>query len=112
MLDGIPTPCPTEAALSVIGGKWKILILCRLGEDATRFNELRRQLPGISQRVLTQQLRELTQDGIVSRTAYPGQPPRVEYAITAFGRTLDPVLDQLYAWGRRYQQRAMNLRAA
>ena len=99
--------CPTEAALAVIGGKWKILILCRLHDGVSRFNELRRQIPGISQRMLTQQLRELERDGIVLRMAYIESPPRVEYAMTDFGRTLEPVLDLLYSWGETYEARVV-----
>lgn len=98
-------PCPTEAALGVIGGKWKIIILCRLHNDVSRFNELKRQIPGVSQRMLTQHLRELERDGIVCRLAYPDGPPRVEYTLTEFGRTLTPVLDTLYNWGKQYQKR-------
>ena len=96
--------CPVEAALAVIGGKWKILILCRLHEGVSRFNELRRDISGISQRVLTQQLRELERDGIVSRIAYPDGSPRVEYALTDLGRSLGPVMDTLGAWRQHYEE--------
>ena len=97
--------CPTGAALAVIGGKWKIIILCRLHNDVSRFNELRRQIPGISQRMLTQHLWELERDGVICRLSYPDGPPRVEYQLTEFGRTLTPVLDTLYQWGQQYQKR-------
>jgi DNA-binding HxlR family transcriptional regulator len=97
--------CPTEAALSVIGGKWKIIILCRLHHDVSRFNEPRRQIPDISQRMLTQHLRELERDGIVLRVAYSDGPLRVEYALTEFGKTLTPALETLYSWGTLYQPR-------
>lgn len=97
--------CASEAAISVIGGKWKMHILCRLHDGVSRFNELKRQIPGISQRMLTQQLKELERDGIVIRMAYPERPPRVAYAMTDFGRTLEPVLDMLYSWGETYQAR-------
>ncbi|HEU0202606.1 MAG TPA: helix-turn-helix domain-containing protein [Burkholderiaceae bacterium] len=97
--------CPVEVALSVIGGRWKILIICRLFEGKCRFNEMRRSIEGISQRVLTQNLRELEQDGIVTRTVFPESPPHVEYALTGFGRTLEPVLDTLCEWGGRYRDR-------
>ena len=96
--------CPVEWALSAIGGRWKIVILCQLFEGNSRFNELRRALPGISQRVLAQQLRELERDSIVRR-AQAASPPRVEYALTEFGRTLEPVLEALCEWGEALQER-------
>jgi len=95
---------PIEAALAVIGGKWKILILCRLHGDVSRFNELRRNIPGISQRMLTQQLRELERDGIVVRRAYVDHLPRVDYGLTDLGRSLGPVMDMLCDWGQHYQE--------
>jgi len=89
-----------EAALSVIGGKWKGPILYRLHTDGTlRFNQIRRILPDVSQRTLTAQLRALEADGIISRTVYPEVPPRVEYRLTEYGKTLAPVLLALKAWG-------------
>jgi DNA-binding HxlR family transcriptional regulator len=94
--------CPVEAALEVIGGKWKPLILWELGEDVLRFSELQRALPGVNAKMLTKQLRELEEDGIVSRTVYPEVPPRVEYAMTGFGKTLVPILQALCDWGSRY----------
>jgi DNA-binding HxlR family transcriptional regulator len=97
--------CPVEAALSVIGGRWKILIICRLFEGKQRFNEMRRSIGGVSQRMLTQNLRELERDGIVERKVFPDSPPHVEYALTAFGRSLEPVLDRLCEWGESYQVR-------
>jgi DNA-binding HxlR family transcriptional regulator len=96
---------PVEAALSVIGGRWKILVICRLFEGKRRFNEMRRSIAGVSQRMLTQNLRELERDGIVERRVFPESPPRVEYGLTAFGRTLEPVLDQLCEWGEAYRSR-------
>lgn len=92
--------CSVEAALSVIGGKWKGTILYRLHTDGTlRFNQIRRILPDVSQRTLTAQLRALEADGIISRTVYPEVPPRVEYRLTDYGKTLAPVLLALKAWG-------------
>ena len=92
--------CSVEAALSVIGGKWKGTILYRLHTDGTlRFNQIRRILPDVSQRTLTAQLRALEADGIISRTVYPEVPPRVEYRLTDYGKTLAPVLTALKAWG-------------
>jgi DNA-binding HxlR family transcriptional regulator len=97
--------CPVEAALAVIGGRWKILIICRLFEGKCRFNEMRRAIEGISQRVLTQNLRELERDGIVTRKVFPESPPHVEYALTDLGHALEPALDQLCSWGGNYQRR-------
>jgi DNA-binding HxlR family transcriptional regulator len=97
--------CAVESALAVIGGRWKGVVLYWLLGGKRRFGELRRQLPNCSQRVLTLQLRELEQDGLVKRTVYAEVPPRVEYELTAFGRSLEPVLSGLKEWGERYQRR-------
>ena len=98
--------CPVEAALAVIGGKWKGTVLYHLFSDGTlRFNEIRRILPGVSQRTLTAQLRALEQDGIIIRTVYPELPPRVEYALSDYGRTLEAAVSALKIWGERHQQR-------
>jgi len=94
--------CPVEAALDVIGGKWKPLILWALGESVMRFSELQRVLPGVNAKMLTKQLRELEDDGIILRTVYPEVPPRVEYRITEFGMTLIPILQALCDWGAQY----------
>lgn len=94
--------CPVEAALDVIGGKWKPLILWHLGDGVKRFSELQRELPGVNAKMLTRQLRELEGDGVVRRTVYPEVPPRVEYAVTEFGRTLLPIMEALCAWGTQY----------
>ena len=94
--------CPVEAALDVIGGKWKALILWHLCDGVKRFSELQRELPGVNAKMLTRQLRELEGDGVVQRTVYPEVPPRVEYAVTEFGRTLLPILEALCAWGTQY----------
>ena len=92
--------CSVEASLAVIGGKWKGTILYRLHTDGMlRFNQIRRILPDVSQRTLTAQLRALEADGIISRTVYPEVPPRVEYRLTDYGKTLAPVLLALKAWG-------------
>ena len=87
---------------AIIGGKWKILILYHLCAGTQRFNELRRLLPDITQRMLTLQLRELEDDGIVHREVYPQVPPKVEYSLTAFGKTLIPVIEVMDAWGKQY----------
>jgi len=94
--------CPVEAALDVIGGKWKPLILWALGDDVLRFSELQKALPGVNTKMLTKQLRELEEDGVITRTVYPEVPPRVEYAITDFGKTLIPILQALCNWGAEY----------
>ena len=97
--------CPVEAALDVIGGKWKVLILCWLKQGVHRFGQLRRRIPGVSERMLTQQLRELERDGIVHRKVYPEVPPRVEYSLTPFGETLRPLMDMLFQWGEKHLRR-------
>ncbi len=94
--------CPVEAALDIIGGKWKPVILLNLTEGTKRFNELRRLMPNITQRMLTLQLRELEADGLVHREIYPQVPPKVEYSLTARGETLLPVLTTLQEWGTAY----------
>ncbi|MGD0079290.1 MAG: helix-turn-helix domain-containing protein [Methanoregula sp.] len=88
--------------MDVIGGKWKPLILWALGDNVLRFNELQKGLPGVNTKMLTKQLRELEGDGVIRRTVYPEVPPRVEYAITDFGRTLIPILQALCTWGAHY----------
>ncbi|SIT09141.1 winged helix-turn-helix transcriptional regulator [Insolitispirillum peregrinum] len=91
--------CPVEGTLQMIDGKWKGVVLFHLLSGTMRFNELRRQLTNCTQRMLTRQLRELEADGLVHREVYPEVPPRVEYSLTARGRTLEPVLLALKAWG-------------
>ena len=94
------TGCTVEATLNLIGGKWKGVILYRLlTEQVLRFNELRRLLPNITQRMLTNQLRELEGDGLITRKVYPEVPPKVEYRLTAYGQTLKPVIQALKKWG-------------
>ncbi|MCF6293083.1 MAG: helix-turn-helix transcriptional regulator [Robiginitomaculum sp.] len=94
--------CPTEAALAIIGGKWKGIILCHIRNDTRRFNELRRLIPQVSQRMLTKQLRELETHQIIHRKIYRQIPPKVEYSLTEFGLTLDPILRALEDWGTEY----------
>ncbi|CAK06958.1 MULTISPECIES: winged helix-turn-helix transcriptional regulator [Rhizobium] len=94
--------CPVEATLTYLDGKWKGVILFHLMQGTLRFNELRRKLPAVTQRMLTKQLRELEESGLVSRTVYPVVPPRVEYAMTPLGMTLEPVIQALAAWGDDY----------
>ncbi|VEF47193.1 HTH-type transcriptional activator HxlR [Bacillus freudenreichii] len=95
--------CEKELTLAVIGGKWKMLILWHLGNEGTkRFNELKALMPGISQRVLVHQLRELEDDLIIHRKVYPVVPPKVEYSLTEHGQSLLPVLEVMYKWGKNY----------
>ncbi len=97
--------CGLEAALDVIGGKWKVLILWALGSGALRFGELRRQIPGISEKMLIQSLKELEADDIVVRNDYKVVPPRVDYAMTPFGHSLCEALAPLCAWGQQHVER-------
>lgn len=98
------TPCPVEATVNLIGNKWKVLIMRELGGNTKRFGELlkSRGLPGISQKMLTQQLRQMERDGLVARKAYPEVPPRVEYSLTELGRSLKPILDAMDKWGTNF----------
>ncbi len=94
--------CPMEMTLDLIGGKWKSLILWQLSLKVQRFNELRRMFPKVSQKMLTQQLRDLERDGLISRVIYHQIPPKVEYSLTEFGKSLMPVLLQMNQWGTQY----------
>ncbi|MFC3420390.1 winged helix-turn-helix transcriptional regulator [Salinicoccus hispanicus] len=95
--------CEKELTLSIIGGKWKMLVLWHLGKEGTkRFGELKRLMPGITQRMLVNQLRELEDHLIVHREVYPVVPPKVEYSLTEQGKTLIPILDSMYEWGKDY----------
>ena len=91
--------CPVTFCMSKIGGKWKPIILYLIRKGANRFGILERGIVGITKQMLTKQLRELEADGILSRTIYPEIPPRVEYAITAYGESLFPVIDAMSGWG-------------
>lgn len=103
--DDRKTGCAVEATLSVLGGRWKGVVLYWLLPGKKRFSELRRHLPNCSQRMLTVQLRELEEDGLVKRTVYAEVPPRVEYELTAFGRSAEPMLIGMREWGERYKRR-------
>ena len=91
--------CAVEATLSLIDGKWKGVVLYHLLEGTLRFGEIRRRLPSCTQRMLTNQLRELEADGLIVRTVYPEVPPKVEYSLSARGRSLEPVIAALKTWG-------------
>lgn len=97
--------CPIDAFLQVVGGRWKVLILWNLREGTRRFGELKKALPDTTQKMLTQQLRELEADEIVKRKVYPQVPPKVEYSLTDFGRTLVPLLQKACAWGETFMER-------
>ncbi len=98
--------CKAELALRVIQGRWKLSILRELIDGVQRFSHLQRALPGVSQKVLTAQLRELVADGLVQRTVYPQVPPRVDYVLTPLGRDLIPVLEGLHAFGEQVEAQA------
>jgi len=101
--------CTVELTLDIIGGKWKPLILWHLGVSGTkRFSEVKRSLPGITQKMLTQQLRELEADGMITRKIYPQVPPRVEYTITNEGESLMPILSSMCKWGKEYYEKVQN----
>lgn len=95
--------CPVETTLTLISDKWKVLILRDLMSGARRFGELKRSLGAVSQKVLTAQLRQMEDSGLLTRTVYPEVPPRVEYRLTDLGRSLKPVLDAMQSWGEAYQ---------
>jgi DNA-binding HxlR family transcriptional regulator len=95
--------CPVETTLLLIGDKWKVLILRDLIDGTKRFGELRKSIGSISQKMLTQQLREMEEDGLVERKVYAEVPPRVEYSLTEDGVSLKPILDTLWAWGEQYK---------
>ena len=97
--------CGLEAALEVVGGKWKVLILWNLGAGPLRFGELRRQIPAISEKMLIQNLKEMEADGIVVRTDHHEVPPRVDYAMTPFGHSLCEALAPLCDWGQQHIER-------
>jgi DNA-binding HxlR family transcriptional regulator len=98
--------CAVARTVELIGGKWNAVILFYLLDETLRFTELRRKIPGITQRMLTLQLRELESDGLVERTVYAVVPPRVEYALSPFGRTLRPVVLAMREWGVRHKRRS------
>ena len=94
--------CPVATTVQLIGNKWKLLIIRNLLVRPWRFNELHKSLEGISQKVLTDSLRQMEADGIITRTVYPEVPPRVEYALSPLGESMRPILDSMQAWGESY----------
>ena len=97
--------CPAATTVQLIGSKRKLLILRNLMQRPWRFNELRRDLEGISQKVLTDSLRSMEEDGILTRTVYPEVPPRVEYALSGLGQSLRPIIEAMAEWGQNYKDR-------
>ena len=97
--------CPVATTVQLIGNKWKLLIIRNLRmEDKQRFNQLLKTIPGISQKVLTENLRAMEADGLITRTVYPEVPPRVEYALSDLGNSMRPIMDATEIWGRNYQE--------
>lgn len=96
--------CPVATTVQMIGSKWKLLILKNLLARPWRFNELRKELEGISQKVLTDSLRSMEEDGIITRTVYPEVPPRVEYALSELGETIRPIINAMEEWGNNYKK--------
>lgn len=95
--------CPVETTLTLIGNKWKVLILRDLLSGTKRFGELKKSVGTVSQKVLTAQLRDMEADGLLTRTVYPEVPPRVEYELTELGLSLKPILDSMCVWGENYK---------
>ncbi|MFD0768944.1 winged helix-turn-helix transcriptional regulator [Bacillus sp. CGMCC 1.60114] len=93
---------PIEATLDVVGGKWKVVLLCILLDGKKRTSEIKRAMPNITQKMLTQQLRELEADGIIDRTMYNQVPPKVEYSLSEYGKSLTTVLDYMCEWGKSH----------
>ena len=102
--DEILPECPVATTVSLIGSKWKLLIMRNLFGRPWRFNELQRSIDGISQKALTEALRSMEADGIVRRTAYPEVPPRVEYALTELGESMCPIIQAMEKWGNEYKK--------
>ena len=97
--------CPVATTVQLIGSKWKLLIIRNLQMRPWRFNELKKNLEGISQKVLTDSLRSMEEDGIIVRTVYPEIPPRVEYSLSKLGESMKPILDAMWTWGEEYKER-------
>lgn len=96
--------CPVETTLTLIGDKWKVLILRDLMPGTKRFGELKKSVGNVSQKVLTAQLRAMEESGLVNRKVYAEVPPRVEYSLTELGKSLKPILDSMWAWGEEYKK--------
>lgn len=96
--------CPVATTVSLIGSKWKLLIMRNLLVRPWRFNELQKSLEGISQKVLTDSLRSMEEDGIITRTVFPEVPPRVEYALSELGESMRPIIKSMETWGTEYKK--------
>lgn len=94
--------CPVEATISLIGGKYKAIILYHLINETLRFNQLQKLIPQATPKMLTQQLRELESDGLIVRTVYPVVPPKTEYSLSEFGKSITPIIDSMCDWGNNY----------
>lgn len=104
-----PELCRVEDTLGILVGKWKPIILLHLLQEGTkRFSELKRSMPGITQKMLTKQLRELEDEDIIERVVYPQVPPKVEYSITEYGRSLEPILEAMHEWGTKHMLHKMD----
>ena len=101
--------CPVATTVMMIGSKWKLLIIRNLLARPWRFNELQKSIEGISQKALTEALRSMEADGIVSRTVYPEVPPRVEYALTELGESMRPIIKSMEEWGKTYKEKVQGL---
>ncbi len=101
--------CPVETTLTLIGDKWKVLILRDLLPGTKRFGELKKSIGSVSQKVLTAQLRQMEDNGLLIRTVYPEVPPRVEYTLTELGYSLKPILDAMWKWGEEYKKQQLPL---
>ena len=99
-----PAHCPIEVALEVIGGMWKVIVVRELRTGTKRYSELHRGLRNATHKMLAQQLRQLERDGVIDRKVYPQVPPKVEYSLTAYGKTLKPVLKAMCAWGTKHSR--------
>lgn len=109
MIDYTSLPaCPVQTCLNFISDKWKILIIRDLIDGTKRFNELKKSLAPVTQKMLTQQLREMEQDGIINRKVYPVVPPKVEYSLTELGYSLVPVIEAMKKWGQDFKERIKN----
>ena len=100
--------CPVETTLTLIGDKWKVLILRDLMQETKRFGELKKSIGSVSQKVLTAQLRDMEENGLVHREVYAEVPPRVEYSLTDLGKSLKPILDSMRSWGEDYKKQLSN----
>lgn len=104
--DNLPA-CPVETTLMLIGNKWKVLIIRDLLTGTKRFGELKKSIGKVSQKVLTTQLRDMEEDGLISRKVYAEVPPRVEYSLTELGKSLQPILNAMLQWGTEYKEKKL-----